>query len=66
MEALLPAAGFYFLRDLHAAQEAMQARTTQDACQQKLYKQWSDLCATLEINPALQDPPIPRVEVLQV
>ena len=40
--------------------------TTQDYCQQRLYKQWSDFCATVKINPDLQDPSVPRVEVLQV
>ena len=44
----------------------MRAGTTQDSRQQRLYKQWSDFCATLKINPALQDSSIPCVEVLQV
>ena len=44
----------------------MQARTTQDSRQQRLYKQWSNFCATLNINPALQDSSVPRIEVLQV
>ena len=44
----------------------MRAETTQDSSQQRLYKQWSDFCATLKINPAIQDSSVPRVEVLQV
>ena len=63
MDDLPPAAGSVFLRDLHAAQEVVRAGTTQDSRQQKLYKQWSDFCATLKINPALQDSSIPHVEV---
>ena len=40
--------------------------TTQDSHQQRLYKQWSNFCATLKINPALQYSSVPRVEALQV
>ena len=44
----------------------MRAGTTQDAHRKKLYKQWGDFCATLEINAALQNLSVPRVKVLQV
>ena len=43
----------------------MQSGTTQDSCHQRLYKQWSNFCATLNINPAIQDPSVPRAEVPQ-
>ena len=55
-----------FLHDLHTAQEAVQEGTTQDGRQQKLYCQWADLCVTLLVNPDLQYPSIPRIELLQV
>ena len=58
--------GYALLRDIHYAQESVRAGTIQDARQQKLYKQWSDFCATLAINPALQDPSVPRIELLKV
>ena len=66
MDDFPPAAGSAFLRDLHAAQEAMRAGTTQDSCQQRLYKQWSNFCTTLKINPTLQDSSVLHAEVLQV
>ena len=66
MEDLPPISRSDFLRDLHATQEAIRAGTTQDARHQKLYKQWSNFCITLEVNCALQDPSVPRMEVLQV
>ena len=66
MEYLPPAAGSAFLRDLHAAQEAVRAGTTQDSRQQRLYKQWSNFCTTLKINPTLQDSSVLHAEVLQV
>ena len=66
MADLPSSAGTAFLRDLNAAQEEMRAGTTQDARQQRLYWQWADFCATLSVNPTLQDPSIPRIELLQV
>ena len=54
------------MHDLHAVQESVQAGTTQDVQQQSLYHQWTDLCSTLLVNPALQDPFIPRIELIQV
>ena len=48
-----PAAGTSFLHDLHAVQEAVWVRTTQDVWQQRLYKQWTNFCSTLLVNPAL-------------
>ena len=65
--AYLPSsAGTDFLHDLNAAQEAVRSVTTQYARQQSLYRQWDDFCATLSVNPTLQDPSIPRIELLQV
>ena len=34
--------------------------------QQRLYQQWANLCVTLSVNPALQDPSIPHIEILRV
>ena len=58
--------GTTFLCYLNTAQEAVQAGTTQDTRQQRLYRQWADFCATLLVNPTPQDPSIPRIELLQV
>ena len=66
MEDLPPAAGTAFLRDLKAAHEAVRAGTTQDVRQQRMYQQWTDLCSTLLVNPDIQDPSIPHIELLQV
>ena len=66
MAYLPPTVGTAFLHDLNAAQEAAQAGTNQYVRQQRLYQQWSDFCATLLVNPPLQDTSIPRVELLQV
>ena len=44
----------------------MRSGTTQDARHQRLYRKWADFCATLSVNPNLQDPSIPRIELLQV
>ena len=66
MADLPPASGTYFLRDLNAVQEAVQAGTTQDTRYQRLYWQWSDFCAILLVNPTLQDPSIHCIEILQV
>ena len=55
-----------FLKDLNDAQEAVRAGTTQDAEHQRLYRQWDDFCATLPVNPTLQDPFIPCIDLLQV
>ena len=66
MDDLPPAARSAFLRDLHAAQEAVRAGTTQDSCQQRLYKQWNDFCTTLKINPAIQYSSVPHIKFLQV
>ena len=60
-----PAARTAFLCDLHAAQEDVRAGTTQDTRQQRLYWQWADFCATLLVNPALQDQSIPPIKLLQ-
>ena len=66
MVDLPPAARSDFLCDIHAEQEAEKVGTTQDARQQKIYKQWRDLCSTLLINPALQYPLVPCIKALQV
>ena len=55
-----------FLRDIHTVQEAVQAGITQDVRQLRLYRQWADFCDTLSVNPDLQDPSIPFIELLQV
>ena len=62
---ILTAAGIGFLSDLYTAQEAVWDGTTQGAKQKRLYCQRSDFCATLLVNPALQDPYIPWIELLQ-
>ena len=31
-----------------------------------MYRQWANFCATLSVNPTLQDPSIPQIELLQV
>ena len=63
---LPPAAGSAFLCDLNAVQEAVPDGTNQDARQQRLYQQWDEFYATLSFNPTLQDPSIPRIDILQI
>ena len=61
-----PTAGTSFLCDFHAAPETVRAGTTQDTRQKRLYQQWTDSFSNLLINHALQDPPLCRIEILQV
>ena len=51
---------------LSSMQEAVPAGTTQDVRQQRLYHQWDEFYATLSFNPTLQDPSIPRIDILQI
>ena len=66
MVDLPPVVGTSFLHDVHAVKEAVQAGTTQDVRQQRLYQQWADFCTTLLVNPDLQYPSIPRIKLLHV
>ena len=56
----------FFLCGHHAVKEAVQAGTTKDVRQQRLYQQWNDLCFTLSVNPDIQDPYIPSIKLFQV
>ena len=66
MEYLPPTAITDFLRDLNDALEAVRYSTIQDVRQQRLYRQWSGFSATLSVNPTLQYPSIPRINLLRV
>ena len=66
MATLPPAAATIFMRYLFAVQEAVQSGTTLDACQQRMYQHWADLCSTFSVVPNLQDSSLSRDEILQV
>ena len=66
MANLTPADVIAFMPDLLDVQEAVQSGTTQDLQQQRLYRQWPDLCFTLLVGPTLQDSSLPQVNILQV
>ena len=44
----------------------MRAGTTQDARQQRMYHNWTELCSNLLGNPDLLDSSLPRIKILQV